>query len=118
MSNLAYNRIIKTPDKDLVIFDGEIATPPMSREARQETGFQLRKLQQGELLSMPISRPMPSIGKRCHELRINDKDATWRIIYRIDKNEIVIFEVFAKNTNKTPKKIIETCKKRITAFDG
>jgi len=104
-------------DKDLIILDGEVATPPMSREARQETGFQLRKLQQGELLSMPISRPMPSIGKRCHELRINDNNATWRIVYRIDKSEIIIFEVFSKKTNKTPKKVIETCRTRIKMFD-
>jgi phage-related protein len=31
---------------------------------------------------MPHSRPMPDIGERCHELRIVDVDATWRIIYR------------------------------------
>ena len=42
---------------------------------------------------------MPSIGSRCHELRINDEDKTWRIIYRI--NAIVVVDVFAKKTNKT-----------------
>ena len=41
------------------------------------------------------SRPMPSIGKRCHELRINHMDKTWRIVYHIDEDAIVILEVFA-----------------------
>jgi len=54
-----------------------------SKEARIEAGLLLRRLQMGEILSMPHSRPMPSIGKSCHELRIKDKDKTWRIIYHI-----------------------------------
>ncbi len=37
-----------------------------------EADFLLRKLQQGKILSMPQSRPMPSIGAACHELRIVD----------------------------------------------
>jgi len=68
-------------NKSLMILHGEIKTLPMSREARMETGFLLRQLQEGVQLSLPHSRPMPSIGKRCHELRIQDKDVTWRIIY-------------------------------------
>jgi hypothetical protein len=54
------------------------------------------------LEKMPQSRPMSSIGLRCHELRINDADTTWRLIYRIDQDAIVIAEVFAKKTEKTP----------------
>jgi len=34
----------------------------------------LRKIQQGESIGMPHSRPMPSIENDCHELRIQDKD--------------------------------------------
>ncbi len=47
---------------------------------------------------MPHSRPMPSIGPRCHELRIQDQSKTWRIVYRRDSDAIVIAEVFAKTT--------------------
>ena len=50
----------------------------------REIGMLLRELQDGELLSMPQSRPMPDIGSRCHELRVNDRSKTWRLIYRID----------------------------------
>ena len=66
---------------------------------------------------LPQSRPMPSIGRRCHELRINDKNLTWRIIYRIYNDAILILEVFEKKTNKTPKSIVDVCKQRIRRYD-
>jgi phage-related protein len=44
---------------------------------------------------------MPSIGRRCHELRIDDDNVAWRIIYRTDADAIVIAEVFAKKTDRT-----------------
>ena len=119
MSNLTYNIIMNSGnEKLLMILFGEIKTPPMSREARMETGFLLRRLQQGETLSMPQSRPMPSIGSGCHELRIVDVNAIWRIIYRIDSDAIVIFEVFSKKTKKTPQSIINVCKRRIRGYDS
>ena len=60
---------------------------------------------------------MPSIGKRCHELRIPDEDATWRIVYRTVAGAIVIGEVFAKKTSTTPKKVIDACKRRFKKYD-
>jgi phage-related protein len=78
----------------------------------------LRRLQQGETLGMPHSRPLPSIGPQCHELRINDKRATWRIVYRIDSDAIVILEVFSKKSRTTPKAIIDVCKKRLKEYDN
>lgn len=104
-------------DKPLVWLEGEVKTPPFSEAARLEAGYLLRRLQQGDRLSMPNSRPMSSIGPRCHELRINDVDQTWRIIYRTDTDAIAILEVFSKKTNQTPKKVIDACKKRIRDYD-
>ena len=106
-----------SPDKPLVWLHGEIKTPPFSKEARLEAGFLLRKLQQGETLDLPHSRPLPLIGKHCHELRIEDQNQTWRIIYRIDPDAIVIAEVFRKKTGKTPPEVIETSQKRLKAYD-
>jgi len=63
-------------DKPLVWLQGEIKTPPFSVEARIEAGTLLRRLQSGESIGLPHSRPMPSIGRRCHELRIPDQGAT------------------------------------------
>ena len=105
-------------DKPLAWLSGEIKSPPFSKNARLEAGFLLRKLQQGERLSMPHSRPMPTIGRRCHELRIVDETLTWRIVYRIDIDAIVILEVFDKKTNQTPKSIINICKQRIKDYDS
>jgi phage-related protein len=104
-------------DKPLVWLHGEVRSPPFSDTARLEAGFLLRRLQQGEKLAMPQSRPMPSIGTRCHELRINDENLTWRIVYRIDSDAIVILEVFDKKTNQTPKRVIDTCKNRIKEYN-
>jgi len=104
-------------DKPLVWLHGEVKTPPFSSEARIEAGFVLRRLQRGERLGMPHSRPMPTIGPRCHELRITDTARTWRIVYRIDPDAIVIAEVFKKGSRQTPKRVIEICRKRLKEYD-
>jgi len=66
---------------------------------------------------MPASRPMPSVGARCHELRINDESQTWRIIYRVDVDAILILDVFSKKSRATPKRVMDACKKRIKTYD-
>jgi len=104
-------------DKPLVWLHGEVRTPPFSQAARLEAGFLLRRLQRGETLSMPHSRPMPSIGARCHELRVNDQNSTWRLVYRIDDDAIVILEVFNGKTAKTPPRVIAACRRRMKAYD-
>jgi phage-related protein len=104
-------------DKPLVWLHGEVKTPPFSREARIEAGILLRRLQGGQNIGLPKSRPMPAIGKGCHELRIVDENTSWRIVYRIDEDAIVIGEVFSKKTNKTPKSVIETCKRRLKRYN-
>lgn len=120
MSNMAYLRglMIKKTEKPLVWLRGEVKTPPFSQNARLEAGYLLRKLQQHELLSLPYSRPMYNIGSNCHELRINDKDITWRIIYRLDEDAIIILDVFKKKTDKTPLSVIKDCKKRLKNYDN
>lgn len=108
---------MKGDDKPLVWLEGEIKTPPFSREARIEAGTLLRRLQRGEKIGLPQSRSMSSIGRRCHELRITDEDVTWRIVYRLDRDAVIIGEVFAKKTRQTPKRIIDTCKRRFKRYD-
>lgn len=66
---------------------------------------------------MPHSRPMPSIGVRCHELRVRDETRNWRIIYRIDDDAIVIVDVFNKTTRETPDAVIENCQRRLSNYD-
>lgn len=118
MSYLAYYFPMSPHDKPLVWMHGEISTPPFSDTARIETGYLLRQLQKGTSLSLPQSRPMPSIWENCHELRINDENLTWRIIYKIYADAILILEVFEKKTNKTPKSVIDICKQRIKRYNA
>jgi len=80
-------------DKPLVWMYGEVKSPPLSKLARLQAGFLLRLLQRGDKVS-------------------------WRIVYRIDADAIVIAEVFSKKTGKTPKKIIEICKARLREYDN
>lgn len=108
---------MSTRDKPLVWRGGEVRTPPLSASARLEMGYLLRRLQRGELIGLPASRPMPAIGTRCHELRVNDNKANWRLMYRLDADAIVILEVFAKKTQATPKAVIELCQKRLKEYD-
>ena len=103
--------------KPLVWLHGEIKTPPFGAAARIEAGFLLRRLQGGDRLSLPHSRPMTTIGRRCHELRIEDGNVTWRIVHRIDADAIVIAEVIKKKTEKTPHPVIEASKRRLREYD-
>ena len=102
--------------KPLVWLHGEVKTPPFTPNARIEAGVLLRRLQQGDKISPPQSRPMPAIGKSCYELRIPDENRTWRIVYFVDPEAIVILEVFAKTTGQTPKVVIDICKTRLKVF--
>lgn len=104
-------------DKPLVWLHGEVKTPPFSAEARIEAGMFLRRLQRGERLTMPASRPMPIIGRRCHELRIVDANQTWRIIYRVDADAIVIAAIFSKKTVTTPTTVIDVSRTRLRHYD-
>jgi len=108
--------LARTPNKPLVWLRGEVKTPPFGAEARVEAGFLLRRLQKGESLSLPHSRPMPSIGSQCHELRVNDENQTWRIVYQVATDAVVILDVFSKKTAATPNEVVTNCKRRLAAY--
>ncbi len=105
-------------DKPLVWLHGEVKSPPLTAAARIEAGLLLRRLQRGERLELPHSRPMPGIGPRCHELRIPDETVTWRLVYRADSDAVVIVDVFAKKTQRTPGPVVEACRRRLRIFDA
>lgn len=68
------------------------------------------------MLSLPHSRPMPSIGRACHELRIQDEKRIRRIVYFVDVAAVVILEVFAKTTSQTPQTVIAASKARLKRY--
>ena len=100
----------------LVWLHGEVKTPPFSRVARVEAGFLLRRLQNGDTIGMPRSRPMPDIGPNCHELRNDDKEVTWRIICHVASEAIVILDVFQKKSRATPAKVLEVSRNRLRRY--
>ena len=105
-------------DKPLVWLGGEVKSPPLGKDARVEAGYLLRCLQAGLSLSMPHSRPIKSVGPRCHELRIDDQTVAWRIFYRIDSDAILVLGVYRKRTGKTPQAVIEACRRRVRKYDA
>jgi phage-related protein len=67
---------------------------------------------------MPESRPMPSVGPRCHELRIDETEQKkeWRVMYYAGRHAIAILDVFQKTTRATPHEVIAACKRRVAEF--
>jgi phage-related protein len=114
MSDPTYHSSTRKP---LVFLADSIKSPPFSVHARIEAGRLLERLQRGEDLSLPHSRLLPSLGSRCHELRVNDADLTWRIIHRIDPDVVLVAAVFPKKTRRIPQRILETCRGRFALYD-
>jgi phage-related protein len=106
-----------TASKPLVWLHGEVKTPPFSRAARVEAGFLLRRLQNGDRIAMPASRPMPMIGANCHELRVDDGGVTWRIVYHVAVDAVVILDVFQKKSRTTPKHVIDVSRRRLRDYE-
>ena len=105
-------------DKPLIWLRGEVKTPPFSATPRLEAGWLLRRLQASAMLAILHSRPMPSIGQRRHELRLVDAGKTWRLVYRIDAEAVVIAVVFQKTTARTPTRVIDDCRRRLRLYDA
>jgi phage-related protein len=59
---------------------------------------------------------MPAVGPRCHELRVTDRDSTWRILYHLEPDAVVILDVFQKKTPATPKVVLAKCRLRLARY--
>lgn len=105
-----------TAMKPLHWLHGEVKTPPMTAPARKELGFLLRMLQDGEILGLPHSRPIPAIGAGCHELRVTDAGGEWRLVYAVRPQAIVVLDVFKKTTRATPPTVVNQCERRLREY--
>ena len=105
------------PGKPLVWLHGEVKTPPFSAQGRQEAGMLLRLLQQGATIGMPQAEPLPVVGPRCGALRVRDAEHSWRIMYRVDPDAVVVVDVYAKKTPKIPDEVIQRCQRRLKRYD-
>lgn len=83
-------------------------------EVRREFGKAIFDLQNGQTLSMPLSRPMPSVGPGVSELRVKTRQGNYRIFYYTHGDTgVVVFHTFNKKTEQTPKHEIEVGRKRL-----
>jgi phage-related protein len=82
-------------------------------EVRVDLADALARLDEGHNLSMPLPRPMPSIGTGVHELRLRDRQGIYRVIYFIKRSgEIWLLRAFKKKSHQTPRENIELAKQR------
>ncbi|MGH7725259.1 MAG: type II toxin-antitoxin system RelE/ParE family toxin [Candidatus Eiseniibacteriota bacterium] len=90
----------------------EIATFP--EEIRGDLADALARLDAGLALSMPLSRPMPSIGRGVHELRIRDRSGQYRIVYAFVRRDAVhVLHAFKKTTRATPARNLALARARL-----
>lgn len=83
-------------------------------EVKGDLADAVARLELGHALSMPLSRPMPSIGKGVHELRFRDRSGVYRVIYYLaGSSAIYLLHAFMKKKNQTPRQNIEIAKKRL-----
>ena len=81
---------------------------------RRELGKAIFDLQKGETLSMPLSRPMPSVAEGVEELRVKDRTGAYRVFYLAKlANAILIFHAFTKKTQRTPPREIALGQRRL-----
>lgn len=100
--------ILKTCERELKDFPEEV---------RGDLADALARLDEGLNLSMPLSRPMPSIGNGVHELRFRDRSGIYRIVYFIRRSkDIWLIHAFKKKSQKTPPESIELAKQRLRSL--
>ena len=81
------------------------------KDARQDAGYQLEKVQDGK--EPNDFKPMPSIGKGVEEIRIWDESGSYRVIYTARlKDAVYVLHAFQKKTQATAKRDIEIARRR------
>lgn len=83
-------------------------------EIRGDLADALARLDAGLTLSMPLSRPMPSIGRGAHELRLRGRSGSYRVAYAFIRiGSVHVLHAFKKNTGQTPSRNLETARRRL-----
>lgn len=90
----------------------EIADLPEA--VREDLADALVRLDVGLTLSMPLSRPMPDIGRRVHELGLRDRSGIYRVFYAVKvRGALYLLHAMKKTTQATPPQTIKLVKKRL-----
>ena len=84
------------------------------KEVRGWLGRALYRLQTGERLGMPNSRPMPGVAAGVSELRVMGEDGSYRALYyTASPRGVLVFHAFVKKSRRTPPLEIELARKRL-----
>ena len=79
--------------------------------ARRRAGYQLDRVQHG--LDPDDWKPMASVGSGCREIRVRDKDGTFRVLCVATIDETVyVLHAFQKKTQKTSTGDLDLAKQR------
>ncbi len=85
-----------------------------SEDIRGEVADAAARLEEEQTLSLPLSRPMPIIGRGVHELRFRGRGGVYRVIYvLVESGNVWFLHAFQKKTEKTPRRNIEIARKRL-----
>ena len=80
-------------------------------DARQDTGYQLDRVQRG--MQPDDFKPMPSIGKGVEEIRVRDETGAYRVVFTARLAEAVyVLHAFQKKTQATSKRDIDLAVER------
>lgn len=83
-------------------------------EIRGDVADALARLDAGQSLTMPLSRPMSIIGNGVHELRLKDRSGAYRVFYVLSGAGIVyVLHALQKKTQATPKSNLDLARKRL-----
>ena len=83
-------------------------------DVRADLADALARLDVGLRLSMPLARPMPTIGPGAHELRLKERSGQYRVIYAVIEREVIyVLHAFKKTTEATSKRNIELAQRRL-----
>lgn len=86
-------------------------------EVKKDFGSILTKLQKGDLVGFPDTKPMVNLAPGAFEIRVKDASGAYRAFFVVrSRLGIVVFHSFKKKTRKTPAQELETGKKRLKAF--
>ena len=80
-------------------------------DARQDTGYQLDRVQRG--MQPADFKPMPSVGKGVEEIRVRDETGAFRVVYTARLSDAVyVLHAFQKKTQITAKRDIDLATER------
>lgn len=83
-------------------------------DVKQNLGFQLWQLQQGERPS--DYRPLPSVGAGVFELRDQDERSWYRVIYLSRVHDVIyVLHCFEKKSREMPRRDFEKARHRLKA---